>query len=98
MSNQALFVYLCWSRLPQQQHIKNTSYHYGIISSNDFTYNKRSNFKKRLDKHYPNGNTVSSCDIKSVYANIQHDLIYTAVEYWIEKLQDDLHLLRGCKK
>ena len=27
-----------WSRLPHQQHIRNTSCHYGTISSNDFTY------------------------------------------------------------
>ena len=26
------------SSLPHQQHIRNTSYHYGTIVSNDFTY------------------------------------------------------------
>ena len=40
----------------------------------------------KIDKHFPNGTTLST--------NIQHDLFYTAVEYWIEKLQDYLLLLR----
>ena len=26
--------------------------------------------KNRLDKHYPNGTTRSTCDIKSLYINI----------------------------
>ena len=52
------------------------------------------NFKNRLDKHCPTGTALSSCDIKSLYTNIRHDLFYTAVEYWIEKLQNDLPLLR----
>ena len=46
-------------------------------------------FKNRLDKHCPNGITLSTCDIKSLYTNIRH-FFYTAVEYWIEKLQNDL--------
>ena len=50
-------------------------------------------FKNRLDKHCPNGTKLSACDIKSLYANIRHDLFHTAVEYWIEKLQNDLPLL-----
>ena len=46
-------------------------------------------FQNRLDKDCPNGSTLSStCDIK-FYTNIEHDLFYTAVEYWIEKLQND---------
>ena len=40
-------------------------------------------FKNRLDKHCPNWTTLSTCDIKSLYTNIQHVLFYTAVEYWI---------------
>ena len=51
-------------------------------------------FKNRLDKHCPNGTTLSACDIKSLYTNIRHDLFYTAVEYWFEKLQNDLPRLR----
>ena len=55
-------------------------------------------FKNRLDKHCPNGTTLSTCDIKSLYTNLQHDLFYTAVEYWIEKLQNDLPPLRRYNK
>ena len=43
------------------------------------------NLKSRLYKHCPNGTTLSSCDTKSLYTNILHDLFYTAVEYWIAK-------------
>ena len=46
-------------------------------------------FKNRLDKHCPTGTRLSTCDIKSLYTNIRHDLFYTAVEYWIEKLKND---------
>ena len=38
-------------------------------------------FKNRLDKHFLNGTTLSTCDMKSLYINILHDLFYTAVEY-----------------
>ena len=55
-------------------------------------------FKNRLDKHCPTGTTLSTCDIKSLYTHIRHDLFYTAVEYWIEKLQNDLPLLRRFNK
>ena len=50
--------------------------------------------KKRLDKHCPNGTTLSTCDIKSLDTNISYNLFYTTVEYWIEKLQNHLSLLR----
>ena len=55
-------------------------------------------FKNRLDKHCPTGTTLSTCDIKSLYTNTRHDLFYAAVEYWIEKLQNDLPLLRHFNK
>ena len=55
-------------------------------------------FKNRLDKHCPNGTTLSTCDIKSLYTNIRYDLFYTAVEYWIENLKNDLPLLRRFNK
>ena len=54
--------------------------------------------KNRLDKHCPTGTTLSTCDIKSLYTNIRHDLFYTAIEYWIEKLQNDLLLLQRLNK
>ena len=38
-------------------------------------------FKNRFDKHCPTGTTLSSWDIKSLYANIRHYIFYTVVEY-----------------
>ena len=55
-------------------------------------------FKNRLDKHCPNWATLSACDIQSWYTKNRHDLFYTEVEYWIEKLQNDLPLLRRFNK
>ena len=37
------------------------------------------NFKNRSDKHCTTGTALSTCDIKSLYTNIGHDLFYTAV-------------------
>ena len=51
-------------------------------------------FKNGLNKHCRTGTTLSTSDIKSLYTNIRHDFFNTAVEYWIEKLQNDLPLLR----
>ena len=36
---------------------------------------------------------LSTCDIKSLYTNIQHDAFYKAIEYWIDKFHDDIPLL-----
>ena len=36
-------------------------------------------------------NTI--CDIKSLYTNIQHDVFYKPIEYWIDKFHDDIPLL-----
>ena len=36
---------------------------------------------------------MSTCDIKSLYTNIKHDVFYKAIEYWIDKLHDDILLL-----
>ena len=36
-------------------------------------------FKNRLAKHYPTGTTLSTCDMKSLYTNIRHELFYTAI-------------------
>ena len=49
-------------------------------------------FKNRLDKHCPTETTLHICDIKSLHTKIWQDLFYTAVEYWIEKLQNELPL------
>ena len=42
-------------------------------------------FKNILDKHCPNWNTLSTCDIKFLYTNIQYDLFYARGEYLTEK-------------
>ena len=55
-------------------------------------------FKNRLDNYCPNGNALSTCNIKPLYSNIRHDLSYRAAEYWIEKLRNDLPLLRRFNK
>ena len=55
-------------------------------------------FKNELGKHCPNGATLSTCDVKLLYTNIQHDLFYAAIEHWIEKVQNDLLLLRRFNK
>ena len=54
-------------------------------------------FKNRLDKHFPNGIALSTSGIK-LYTKIQHDLLYAAVVYWNEELQNDLPLLRRFNK
>ena len=36
---------------------------------------------------------MSTCDIKSLYTNIKHDVFYKAIEYWIDKFHDDIPLL-----
>ena len=41
---------------------------------------------------------LSSCDIKSLYANICHDVFYKAINYWIEKLNNEIPLLRRFTK
>ena len=49
---------------------------------------------QRLEKQCQNSTLFSTCDIKSLHANIRHDLFLTAMEYWIEHLQNDLPLLQ----
>ena len=41
---------------------------------------------------------MSSCDIKSLYTNIRHDVFYKAIDYWIEKLINEIPLLRRFTK
>ena len=55
-------------------------------------------FKNKLGKHCPNGATLSTCDVKLLYTNIQNDLFYAAIEHWIQKVQNDLLLLRRFDK
>ena len=51
-------------------------------------------FTQRLEKQCQNNTLLITCDIKSLYTNIGHDLFLTAVEYWIEHLQNNLPLLQ----
>ena len=44
------------------------------------------------------GTALSTCDIKSLYTFIRHDLLYTVVDYWTEKLQNALPLLQRFNK
>ena len=47
---------------------------------------------------YQNNTLLSTCDIKSLYTNIRHNLFLTAIEYWIEHLQNNLPLLQRFTK
>ena len=51
-------------------------------------------FTQRLEKQCQNNTLLSTCDIKSLCTNIRHDLFPTAIEYWIERLQNNLPLLQ----
>ena len=50
-------------------------------------------FIDRIDTQYTVNTILSTCDIKSLYTNIQHDVFYKAIEYWIDKFHDDIPLL-----
>ena len=52
------------------------------------------NFTQRLEKQCQNNTLLSKCDIKSLHINIHHNLFLTAIEYWIEHLQNHLPLLQ----
>ena len=49
-------------------------------------------FTQRLEKRCQGNTLLSTCDIKSLYTNIRHDLFLIAIEYWIEHLQNNLPL------
>ena len=55
-------------------------------------------FPKRLDTTCTEDTLLSSCDIKSLYTNIRHDVFYKAIDYWIEKLINEIPLLRRLTK
>ena len=50
-------------------------------------------FIDRIDTQCTVNTILSSCDIKSLYTNIMHDVFYKAIEYWIDKSHDDIPLL-----
>ena len=55
-------------------------------------------FLERLDTTCTEDTLLSSCDIKSLYTNICHDVFYKAIDYWIEKLINDISLRRRFTK
>ena len=55
-------------------------------------------FLERLDTICSEDTLLSSCDIKSLYTNILHDVFYKVIDYWIEKLINEMPLLRRFTK
>ena len=49
-------------------------------------------FIDRIDTQYAVNTILSTCDIKSLYTNIKHDVFYKAIEYWIGNFHDDIPL------
>ena len=47
-------------------------------------------FIDRIDTQCTVNTILSTCDIKSLYTNIKHDVFYKAIEYWIDKFHDDI--------
>ena len=50
-------------------------------------------FIDRIDTQGTVNTILSTCDIKSLYTNINHDVFYKVIEYWIDKFHDDIPLL-----
>ena len=48
-------------------------------------------FIDRIDTQCTVNTTLSTCDIKSLYTNIKHDVFYKAIEYWIDKFHAIFH-------
>ena len=55
-------------------------------------------FTQRSEKQCQNNTLLSTCDIKSLYTNKRHDCFLTAIENWIEYLQNNLPLLQRFTK
>ena len=55
-------------------------------------------FLERLDTTCFEDTLLSSCSIKSLYTNICHDVFYKAIYYWIDKLFNEIPLLRRLTK
>ena len=52
-------------------------------------------FQRKLGSECVEGTGFVTWDIKSLYTSIRHDLFYTAIEFWLEKLADRIpHLER----
>ena len=55
-------------------------------------------FVERAEKKLKIGTVLGVADIKSLYTNISHELGLKALEYWIEKLKDQLEYLQRFSK
>ena len=55
-------------------------------------------FIDRIDTHCTVNTILSTCDIKSLYTNIKHDVFHKAIEYWFDKFHDDIQLLSRFNK
>ena len=55
-------------------------------------------FIDRIDTQCTVNTILSTCDIKSLYTDIKHDVFYKAIEYWIDKFHDDIPLLKQFAK
>ena len=55
-------------------------------------------FLERLDTTCTEDTLLNLCNIKSFYTNIRHDVFYKAINYWIEKLINEVPLLRRSAK
>ena len=51
-------------------------------------------FLERLGTTCTEDTLLTSCDIKSLFTNIRYDVPYKAIDYWIEKLINEIPLLR----
>ena len=51
-------------------------------------------FLVRLETTCTEDTLLSSCEIKSLNTNIERDVFYKAIDYWIEKLINEIPLLR----
>ena len=55
-------------------------------------------FLEHLDTTCTEDTLLTSCYIKSLYTSIRHDVFYKAIDYWIEKLINEIPLLRRFTK
>ena len=55
-------------------------------------------FTQRLEKRCQNNTLLSTCDKKYLNTNICQDLFLTAIEYWIEHLQNNLPFVQRFTK
>ena len=55
-------------------------------------------FLKRLDTACTEDTLLSSSNIKSLFKNIRHNVFYPAIDYRIEKLTNEISLLRRFTK